>query len=298
MQTSYFVSHAGQTYGPWTVSEITTRIAQMELIATDYIYDDATSAWIPLLECKAITDALKAQRPAGAPPSAPPMPKAPEQRVHVEANVKLASVQPEVRIESPSSLVAPHPEDASSDQAEWFIQKDSHRYGPFTYPGLVKALQEKSVFDYDLVWRKGMEKWVRLAEHELFSAEAIREFKENPQNANRVFFERKYPRVAVKSDVIVHDNRSVWLGQTYQGSEGGSGMMVRNATLVPGQVLFLHFTGHESIPSFNALCEVVSKKYVPNIRDPRSPVPYGMKFVKVDKHVQEAMREFYKSKAV
>jgi hypothetical protein len=41
----------------------------------------------------------------------------------------------------------------------------------------------------------------------------------------------------------------------------------------------------------------VSKKYVPNIRDPRSTVPYGMKFVKIDRDVQNKMRDFFGRKA-
>lgn len=284
MQTTYFVSHAGQTYGPWPVVEITNRIAKMELIATDYIYDESTSKWIPLMECKAIIEALRSQKPSAAPPSAPPPKAAAPTAEPLDVVVHTATITP----------IKEDSETEETQALEWFIQKESHRYGPFSYEGLVKALQEKSVFDYDLVWKQGQEKWVRIAEHELFNSEAIRKLK---GQGGKLFTQRKHKRVEMKSDVIVHDNKSVWLGQTYQGSEGGSGMNVRNATLMPGQVLFLHFSGFEGVPAFNALCEVVSKKYVPNIRDQRSAVPYGMKFVKLDKHVQEAMRDFFKSKA-
>jgi len=280
MQTSFFVSHAGQTYGPWTVGEITSRIAKMELIATDYIYDDASSNWIPLMECKAIIEALRQQKPAAPPSAPPPKATAPESKPEIDLVVHTSTITPTVSETDPSG--------------EWFVQKDTHRYGPFTYQGLVKALQEKSVFDYDLVWKKGMEKWVRVAEHELFNPEAIRALQKESKN---IFQQRKHKRLPIQTDVIVHDNKSVWLGQTFQGSEGGSGMHVRNATLMPGQVLFLHFTGFEGIPSFNALCEVVSKKYVPNIRDPRSTIPYGMKFVKIDRDVQNKMRDFFGRKA-
>ncbi len=286
MQTTYFVSHAGQTYGPWTVVEVTSRIAKMELIATDYIYDESSAAWIPLMECKAVIEALRSHKPAAPPPKS----AAPTAEPTIDLVVQTATITPITQntTEDDSGL-------ETDGSGEWFVQKDSHRYGPFTYQGLVKALQEKSVFDYDLVWKQGMEKWIRLAEHDLFNAEAIRKLQ---AEAKGVFQQRKHKRLAIKTDVIVHDNKSVWLGQTYQGSEGGSGMHVRNATLMPGQILFLHFTGFDGIPSFNALCEVVCKKYVPNIRDPRSTVPYGMKFVKLDRNVQEAMRDFFGRKAV
>lgn len=282
-QTAFYVSHAGQTYGPWTVVEITKRIAQMELIATDYIYDEQKSGWVPLLECNAVVSALRAAKPS-APPGAPP-----------RGDVEKRAAQPV----GPGEAVLVSEPSASGEESggDWFIQRESHRYGPFTYLGLIKALQEKSVFDFDLVWRNGMDEWIRIAEHEMFAPDVIRSLSEKKQaDTKQFFFQRRFPRWPIQSEVIVHDNRSVWLGQTYEGSEGGSGMTIMNSVLLPGQVLFLHFTGFGELPAFNALCEIVNKRYVSNIRDPRTAVPYGVKFVKLEKHVQDAMREYYASK--
>ncbi len=373
MQVSYFVSHAGQTYGPWTVSEITQRIAQMELIATDYVFDDGQQSWVPILECAAVIEALRAQKPVAPPASkaglgrqGPPHPsvkigrttgaivdeiytrdesgepteklsseklteKMTESRAGSSASTTGAT-EPTVPHQSepaapnksepaalnksepaalnksePSALYKSEPEvqcnksdfqDASSENAEWFVQRSTHRYGPFTYLGLIKALQEKTIFDYDLVWRRGAggidspEKWIRIAEHDMFTEDAIRKMQTRNGSREDFFFQRRYTRFPMASEVIVHDNQSVWLGQTFQASEGGSGMVIQNALLVPGQVLSLHFTGFDGLPSFNALCEVVNKRYVANIRDSRTTVPYGMKFVKVDKLVQQSMREY------
>lgn len=283
MQTTFYVSHAGQTYGPWTVSEIMRRIAQMELIATDYIFEDSKSNWVPLMECEVISRALRSAKPSAPPPGVP-----------TKTETTATSTAKVIPLKAETAVL----QDASSAEAEWFVQKETHRYGPFTYLGLIKALQEKSIFEFDLIWRNGAEKWVRLAEHEMFTLEAIRAaMGQAGTESSKFFFERQFPRFSLKSEVIVHDNTSVWLGQTYQSSEGGSGVTIRNATLAPGQVLYIHFTEYQGIPAFNALCEVVNKRYMPNVRDPRAAVPYGLKFVKIDAGVKEALREYSCAKA-
>src|SRR3954469_3260042 len=94
MQTTYFVSHAGQTYGPWTIVEITTRIGKMELIATDYIYEDSGGKWIPLMECKAVVEALRSQKPAAAPPTAPPQVKTQAKKPELDLVAQTATITP------------------------------------------------------------------------------------------------------------------------------------------------------------------------------------------------------------
>ncbi len=288
MQTAFYVSHAGQTYGPWALAEITLRIARMELIATDYVYDDGKNAWVPLMECEAVVEALRSEKPSAPPPRQPVASPAPS-----EAGGGRSEASPGAE---PARL-----HDASSEDAQWFVQKGAHRYGPFTYLGLIKALQEKSIFDFDLVWNKGAEAnetWVRLAEHEMFTPAAIRGTMETAgRESSKFFAARRFPRFPVASEVIAHDNKSVWLGRTYQASEGGSGVTIRNAMLEPGQVLHLHFEEFDGLPAFNAICEVVNKRYVPNVRDPRAAVPYGVRFVDVDKDVQLALKEYGSVKA-
>ncbi|MCM2281257.1 MAG: PilZ domain-containing protein [Bdellovibrionaceae bacterium] len=298
MQTAFYVSHAGQTYGPWTVTEITRRIAQMELIATDFIFDEATQGWIPLMECDAILGALRTIKP-----SAPPPPSA---KVSMET-AETATTSAPISVDRPKVVPldaglsvsgSQKVQDASSEDAEWFVQKDTHRYGPFTYLGLIKALQDKSVYEFDFICRKGEDHWVRLAEHEMFTPDAIRiAMKQSGREGAKFFFARKYPRFPVMSEVIVHDNTSVWLGQTYQASEGGVGVTIRNAKLNPGQMLHLHFAESGGLPAFNAMCEVVNKRYVANVRDPHAAVPYGVKFVNLDADTQRALKEYFSQKA-
>ncbi|MEK7358695.1 MAG: PilZ domain-containing protein, partial [Bdellovibrionota bacterium] len=90
---------------------------------------------------------------------------------------------------------------------------------------------------------------------------------------------------------------SVWLGRSVEGSAGGSGVVIENATLVPGQTVLLHFAAREDLPAFNALCEIVGKKFVGDIRDAKTPVQYSLRFVKLDSQAEPRVQKYFHSKA-
>lgn len=325
-QTEFYVSKGDQTLGPWTMDEIADRLARAEISVTDFVYDESRTDWIPLLECAALKERLRRSKPKAPPPqhtgnkstptkgsaeparnristddlligamtaeTSPTTSTGKGDRVENEALARAFTGQAEeVPTETPSQMAA----EAAS--AEWFVQKGNHRYGPFSYMGLVKALQEKSIYEFDFVWKSGMERWVRLAEHEDFRAEKIRGLRDKVKESSGVFFHRRHPRIPFDSEVIVHDNRSVWMGRAYEGSVGGSGLVIENATLVPGQVILLHFAAREGLPAFNALCEIVSKKYVKEIRDPKAPVSYSVRFLKMDAGAEPAVQEYFRTRA-
>ena len=63
-----------------------------------------------------------------------------------------------------------------------------------------------------------------------------------------------------------------------------------NSVVVPGQRVFIHFRKFNEWPAFNAVCEVVSKKFV----NDGSPVQYGLRFLSLTHEVKD---EFYKKVA-
>jgi hypothetical protein len=173
---------------------------------------------------------------------------------------------------------------------EWFLLKGEHRFGPFTYSDLVRMLQQKAAFTYDFVWHAGMSTWKRVAELEDFQPERIRSLfvqTGEKKNANPVFSSRQHPRQKFNGRVMIHDNTKLWHGEGFEISKGGAGVTMSNQMIFPGQQLNVHFKGHDGFPPFNALCEVVSKKFVDN----GTPIEYGLKFLTLS---QEAQDEFYK----
>jgi len=313
----YYVSKGEQQLGPWTIDEITTRLGRAEIAVTDFIYDELSGDWIPLLECQALAAKLREKKPKKMPPpsasvktieegsstlaptSTPTssMTADPKRAIaEAEAEVREVAARPEMETLS-KAFSSRRPNAADGEVSEWFVQKGTHRYGPFSYLGLVRALQEKSIYEFDYIWKNGMDRWVRLAEHDAFAPECIRNLKEKTAGETGVFFRRQHPRMPFESEVIVHDNRSVWMGRAFEASAGGSGLVIENATLVPGQIVLLHFASSEELPAFNALCEIVSKKYVREVKDAKTPVTYNVRFIKLDSQAEGRVQEYFRSRS-
>ncbi len=280
-QTMFHVSKAGSTngesLGPWTIEEIAERLAKTEIAVTDFVYDEKREDWIPLVECEALKEHLRRSKP-----KAPPKPKT------VEAQAPAPT--PEVREQRE---VQPMAMATRGPNGEWFVQKGVNRYGPFSYLSLIRALQEKSVYEFDFVWTEGMDSWMRLAEHEAFHPEKIRELTTDKTAAASIFTQRAHPRLRFDSEVIVHDDKSAWIGRAFEGSVGGSGLVIENAALYPGQTIRLHFAPADGLPAFNVLAEIVNKKYVKTVRGASSPVQYAVRFLEMDESAKKRVKEFF-----
>lgn len=275
----YMVSRNGETLGPMAIDVIAQKLAMAELAVTDFAWDEKAGDWVTLMEFGELKSYLHSRKP-----------KPPAARVEAEksSSPKAASV-----------FTATVVTEAEAITEEWFVNRGQQKFGPFSYLGLIKALQDKSVFEFDYVWTAGMESWIRIAEHEKFATETIRSLLKSLSTSSEhieVFAQRKHPRILLENDVLVHDNSSVSTGRMVEASIGGSGLVVKNSTLVPGQTVNVHFASILGLPAFNAIGEVVSKKYVRSARDRRAPIHYGIRFVKIDAAAETRVKNFFKEK--
>lgn len=264
----YMVSRNGETLGPWAIETIAQKLAMAELAVTDFAWDEKANDWVTLMEFGELKTYLHSRKP-----------KAPAPRETL--------ARPVLVMESEAM-----PE-------EWYVSRGQQKFGPFSYLALIKALQDKSVFEFDYIWTAGMDTWIRIAEHEKFATESIRSLlrslTSSPEHVE-VFAQRKHPRLLLENDVLVHDNSSVSSGRMVEASVGGSGLIIKNSTLVPGQAVNVHFASMQGLPAFNAVGEVVSKKYVRSARDRRAPIHYGIRFVKMDAAAETRVKNFFKEK--
>lgn len=262
----YLISHQGQETGPLTLDEIVAKVRGKEFELFDYIYSEEKKDWVLLMEHSELAQKLKSNKP----------PRPPQ--------VTAAPVSAEL-----PPVVAPKkatPGDAHTI-SEWFILKGENKFGPFGYSDVVKMLQQKVVFPFDFIWHTSMENWKRVAELSEFTEENIRKLFTTNGKKKDVFVDRKFKRQKFNGRVIIHDNLTLWKGEGFEISKGGVGITMKNALVVPGQQVFVHFNGQGEFPAFNAVCEVVSKKFV----NDASPVQYGLRFLSLSQEVQE---EFYK----
>jgi len=253
MQKQFYVSHEGKIVGTFTVVEIAKKIGAGEIQITDYIYDDAKSDWILIGE---------------------------------HPDFKSTDTKP-------TTKPTDHSDTISQDSNEWFVLRGENQTGPFSVTDVVKMLQEKMIYEFDYVWKAGMETWKRVAEIGEFTPEAIRHMKESTDFKN-VFFRRRFKRKEFGGTLIVHDNKRVWHGKSLEVSEGGAGLVMNNAMVLPGQTLYLHFRPSSQVPAFNALVEVVSKKYVKNANSPETPISYGVRFLRIQEDAKKSLQKYVK----
>ena len=249
------VSRQGETQGPFAIEEIVAKVRAKELELFDYVFDEQRGDWVLLMEFQLLADKLKSSKP--------PRPS--------QAQVQTVT----------------GPADAHGIN-EWYVLKGENRFGPFTYNDVVRMAQQKVVFPFDYIWHTGMANWKRMVEFEEFKPEAIRAlFQKTAKSAKDVFSERKFKRKPFDGDVIVHDNLTLWRGQGFEISRGGVGVSMKNSMVVPGQNVIVHFRQYGELPAFNAVCEVVSKKFV----NDDSPVQYAMRFLNLTQEVQNELNK-------
>jgi hypothetical protein len=179
------------------------------------------------------------------------------------------------------------------DNDSWFILKSENKYGPFTQLELVKMLQDKSLFEFDYVWKKSMSSWNQISELNEFSTESIRKMMFTEEDLkSEIFFRRRHARAEYGASIIVHNNIKLWRGNSLELSAGGAGIYMENVSLTPGDTVFLHFQPGDGVPPFNAVCEIVSKKTNLKVIGSGKAKLYGVKFSKIQYGVQKAIKDF------
>jgi len=263
-QMEFYVSANGEQQGPFTAEQIVERVNRKTLDASDYLFDESKQDWIMLMAHSQLSQALKTLKPVSSTSGS-----------------------------SVSALRAGQSKDGGGGEiTEWFVLKGESKFGPFSYPELIKMLQDKSIFEFDYVWHVGLKAWERIATIAEFSPDKVRNFRgSNEGPINEVFFRRRHARAHHGASILVHDNRAVYKGRSIEVSAGGAGIVIENAMLQPGESLYLHFKPGDQTPPFNAACEIISKSFV-NASDKSAPVRYGVKFTKIETQTQQILNEF------
>jgi len=253
----YMLSKNGSEMGPFSLSEVLSLITKREVELFDYIFDEAAQDWILLTEHADVTTGLKANKPK----SQPKIVQAPTADA-TPASKKAAPVQNGVH------------------EVEWFVMKGESQFGPFQMKDLIQLMQEKSLYEFDFVWNASMADWKRLAEIPEFSKEKIKNLVAQ-SGTKEAFFKRSHARQPFESKVIVHNGKDYWVACGKEISDGGMGIFVKDAMIVPGQILHFHVKEQNGQPAFNVTGEVVSKQYMDKTRHQK--IEYGVKFLREEK---------------
>lgn len=284
----YQIATGDKSGAPLKINQIVEMLLKKELSPADSICEVGKSDWLPIVEIDEVMELLKSNLKSNKKShSNSKTPNTPTKHLNTEAHDN--NVDNNLRPSDFSAL------SKNPMLTEWYILKGENKFGPFQYTEVIKMLQEKIVFEFDYVWKNGMQAWTRLAEVHDFKPEHIKKLQESlmPEIKN-VFFRRKHPRIPFENEVVVHDNNHFWTGQVIELSQGGAGVIMENSLILPGQQLYVHFKSNSKLVAFNSICEVVSKKYIDGIKRKESPICYGLKFINISEETFEALQSYTK----
>ncbi|GIL17894.1 MAG: hypothetical protein BroJett040_16450 [Oligoflexia bacterium] len=259
--SKYYLYHQGQQQGPFSDLEIVTKYVEKAFDATTYIFDSLKNDWVLLVEHPLFMQALA--RPA------------------------MTEVD---HIVNQMEQLADH-----RRQKKWFVMRNEVKTGPFNMLEVIQLLQEKKIFEFDHITNSSLKSWKRIADCEDFSRERVRSLKQQKDaDVVGIFKDRQYARVNYDSQILVHNNKSVWKGQSYEIGTGGAGLALADQTLQLDQTVFLHFKVGSKIPPFNAICTIVNKQAS---KAGAEIVKYGVKFTNISKSIQDRIKEFSSTSA-
>jgi hypothetical protein len=178
-----------------------------------------------------------------------------------------------------------------SNESIWFLYRDNTKFGPYRYLELVRLLQTNACAPDDFVWKPGFEDWARLRQCPEFEEPVLRKLVHLRNfGSEKVFIQRRFPRVPYESEVILHDDKRVVFGAARSLSEGGAFLEVAKPTHAKGDRIKIHFTpGAVTVP-FNCIAEVtqVSKG---------EPSGYNVKFIYLEEEDRKRISQYAESKA-
>lgn len=241
--STYYVAQNGLQLGPYTVLEIEEKINSSNLSWQDFIYDDRSQDWLMLMEFAPLTKLF---------------------------NQSFKTNPIDDRLEKNKA------ESDSMKRRCWYVLKQKNNYGPFCKTEMIQMLQGRTLTEYDFIWNKNMSAWKKLADVPDFSVEEIRKIFAEKQNFEseqneKLFFRRKFARAKVNSMAVIHDHKKIYKSVSYEIGAGGVGLIIEEAQFEIGQQIYIHIKPALNVPSFNAICKIVSRR----------GNQYGVQFIKI-----------------
>ncbi len=278
MVKSYYVSKNNQQVGPFSESDIVTKIKAKELSWMDYIYDELKKDWIIIVEHKDFN------------------------KMFVESVLKNSVVDPIPMLGEKSADKSRPKESAivtAIKEKAWYVLKDNNNYGPFSKVEVIQMLQAKILYEYDFLWQAEMESWKRLAEITDFSRDNLKKLiQSSDPEVSEIFFRRRNVRVNYGCSLIVHNNKQIFKGRSLEISSGGAGVYIDTSHFAPGQNLFLHFQPGDGVPPFNAVCTIISKEFHSNPISKVNEFKYGVKFTSISQNIKQKIQEFAEKEVI
>lgn len=259
---AYFVSQKGTSHGPFSRAELKKRLQSGDLSFTDYVWMPDAEEW------RMLAAFFMADFP---PPKDPP------------AGVKIDEKKLKERQYGGETFSQ---DLGISNESIWFLYRDNTKFGPYRFLEIVRLLQTNASSRDDFVWKPGFEDWMRVKQCPEFD-EAVLNKLVHLKNfgTEKVFIQRRFPRVPYDSEVILHDDKRVIFGAARSLSEGGAFVEVSKPSHSKGDRIKIHFTpGAVAVP-FNCIAEITQVSKGP-------PAGYNVKFIYLEEEDRKRIAQY------
>ncbi len=266
MSESFFISQSGKPAGSFSKSELKKKLKAGDLSYTDYLWSSDEESWKMLAEVFA---------------SDFPPPKDPPAGITVSQEKKLQE-----RAYGGETFAQ---DLGISNEPIWFLFRDNTKFGPYRFLELVRLLQTNACAPDDFVWKPGFEDWTRMRQCGEFEEPVLKKLVHlRNLGAEKIFIQRRFPRVPYESEVILHDEKRVVFGAARSLSEGGAFLEVNKTSHVKGDRIKIHFTpGAVAVP-FNCIAEVTQVSKGP-------PAGYNVKFIYLEEEDRKRIAQYAES---
>lgn len=171
---------------------------------------------------------------------------------------------------------------AQPNSSQWFILRGEMKYGPYQYGAMIHMIQNGELYDYNYVWSPHLQSWTPLGDVQDFSKDRLAYLISNNSEVKRNFFERKFPRVDLKTPVYGHNNHRFFDGETISISENGALILLNDPLLHPGQDIMIHFRESEQNKiSFNVSAKIIRKNFTKQRMNVKSGLLYAVRFTEI-----------------
>lgn len=167
-------------------------------------------------------------------------------------------------------------------EKKWYYIENNQPQGPLSQLDLIKKLQNKEIFDYQFVWAPHFDEWKMFCESEEFSKKYIQWVYEHlfEKNGEYYFNRRTSTRKKVTCEASGHNASIFMSGLTESLSMNGCEVELDYPLLQIQDRVTVHFAYPKKLDlNFNAVCEVLQKKYTPRKLHQKMKVKYILKFL-------------------
>lgn len=260
--SSFIVSQAGKAVGPFSQADLKKKLKAGELSYTDFLWQADQEAW------RMLADYFASDFP---PPSEPPP------GVQVSGEKKLDRQFGGETFTQDLGI---------SNEPIWFLFRDNTKFGPYRYLELVRLLQTNACGPDDFIWKPGFDDWTRLRQVQEFEEPVLHKLVHLRNfGTEKVFIQRRFPRIPYESEVILHDEKRVVFGAARSLSEGGAFLEVAKTTHQKGDRIKIHFTPGKVAVPFNCIAEVTQVSKGP-------PTGYNVKFIYLEEDDRKRIAQY------